>query len=370
MNLDIALKLRDELIRRGFTVAMTRTGDRYIGLQERVDLTDAQKADLFVSIHANDYPNPAVEGSLVLYYDSAYPQADYPASDAMARLTPESKRLAQSVLDGLTASAGTVNRGIVPSAVYVIRRGHIPGILVETAFLSNPGDAARLADDASRKQMAAGIADGIGQFLHTGSGGTGGNVVFPDTLGHWARDAILRLKEKGIAEGVNNRFEPDRPVTRAEFLTLLNRIFPFPTEGDLAGAGPAGKPSLAAAPRDLPASHWAYGTFMKAIAAGYIDGYANGTVRPDASLTRGEAAALFDRMLVPNSSRMKSFSADFQDVPAALWSARPIYYLKQRGLLDGAAPNRFLPEKSMTRAEIAAMLDRYVRAKAAAAPVP
>ncbi len=98
---------------------------------------------------------------MVLYYDDAYPQASYPASAEMRALTSESRELARKVLDSFVATVGGEDRGLVPSAVYVVRSGNIPSVLVETAFLSNSADAALLANDSARLTMAEGIAKGI-----------------------------------------------------------------------------------------------------------------------------------------------------------------------------------------------------------------
>lgn len=84
VNMDISLKLQKELVNRGYQVVLTRTSDKKISLDERVLFKEANKADLFVSIHANSYHNTSAKGSLVLYYDDRYPNIKYPASPAMA----------------------------------------------------------------------------------------------------------------------------------------------------------------------------------------------------------------------------------------------------------------------------------------------
>ncbi|UJF32006.1 N-acetylmuramoyl-L-alanine amidase family protein [Paenibacillus hexagrammi] len=150
VTLDIAQRLRDDLARSGYEVAMTRTDDRYISLADRVAFTNQQNADLFVSVHANSINNSKTNGTMVLYYDKDYPQEDYPASEEMKIMTPYSKDLAQKVLNSLVTAAGTKNLGLVPSAVYVARMGKIPSILVETAFLSSYTDSALLADPSIR----------------------------------------------------------------------------------------------------------------------------------------------------------------------------------------------------------------------------
>jgi N-acetylmuramoyl-L-alanine amidase len=366
VNLDIALKLRDDLKQAGNEVVMTRVDDHFLSLGERVDLTNTQQADLFVSIHANSYSRPATRGTMVLYYDDAYPQEDYPASNRMKALTSFSKSLAQGVLDSLVKQAGTVNQGLTPSAVYVTRMGSIPSILVETAFLSNAQDAAMLANDEFRKQLASGIAQGIATFTPP---------VFVDTVGHWARDIILRMKDKGWVEGVNNRYEPERALTRAEFLTLMDRVFqistlqaPCDTKGPSVTNSVYGCKSIVNdAYKDLPASHWASAVFAKAGKINLLQGYSDGTIRPDQPITRAEVAVLFQRLLnaspiIMNTNALLFSSRIFADVPHDLWFAESVYALASKGVIDGVTADEYMPNRLMTRAEIAAMMDRYAAA--------
>ncbi len=373
VNFDVVNRVKAILEGRGYEVALTRDSDIYLSLAQRVAITNSLAPDLFVSVHANAHTNPSINGSLVLYYDKDYPQADYPPSDAMAALTPESKRLAQLVQDAMVKSAGTVDRGVVPSAVYVARMGSVPSILVETAFLSNAGDAANLADTDFRQKLAAGIAVGIEAYKPLEKPGAFADVP----LSHWANEAILKLKNKGILEGEAGKYYPERALTRAEFVTMLERQFSLSEPAAAGGTSPGsstvtgstyggssgGSQSTAAAAvkfKDLPASHWAYAVMQKAAATGILSGYEDGTIRPDQPLTRGEAAALIDRVIWPGSSQ-KATAAVFKDVPVSLWSAASINRLKDKGIVEGATATAFAPERSMTRAEMAALLSRLIR---------
>jgi N-acetylmuramoyl-L-alanine amidase len=370
VNLDIALKLKQILKGLGYEAILTREDDRYLSLAERVDFANQQNADMFVSIHANSYRVASSKGTMVLYYDDAYPQQDYPASDAMRLLTPYSKQLAQNVLDSFLSTVGTVNQGLVPGSIYVNRMGTIPSILVETAFLSNSQDAAILADDNTRTQMAQGIAQGIAAFKPP---------VFVDTVGHWAREAILRMKDKGLVEGLQNRYQPDRALTRAEFVTLMDRMFHLDklqnactdtgtaatVTGSVYGCNAS---SVIPSFKDLATEHWAYPVLTKALKLNLLQGYADGTIRPNQPITRAEVAALFERLLkasaapaaaTATSTVKPAVTSPFIDVPVNLWSAEAIYTLRSKGIINGITDTEFRPNQSITRAEIAVMMDRY-----------
>lgn len=359
VNLDITLKVRQALLDRGYEVVLTRTNDTYLSLAQRVEFTNQQQADLFVSIHANAHASSNVNGTMVLYYDNAYPQEDYPASNSMTKLTPYSKDLAQHVQDALLSQSGTKDLGLTPSAVYVVRMGTIPSILVETAFLTNKSDAALLASDAMRSKMAIGIANGISAYEPP---------LFTDVLVHWSRSAVLRMKNKGIVEGIENNYEPDRALTRAEFLTLMDRVFSFSklpavcsTNGSVTSSVYGCGTEPAKSYSDLPASHWASSVFAKAGKLNLLQGYADGTIRPNQAITRGEVAYLFNQLLQMTSPTTQStYKAAFDDVPQSLWSASAINTLKEKGIINGISDTSFRPDQTMTRAEIAALLDRYI----------
>jgi N-acetylmuramoyl-L-alanine amidase len=417
VNMDVVLRLKDELARRGYEVLLTREQDINLTLAQRVEITGQLGSDLFVSVHANSHTDSSARGSLVLYYDRDYPQANYPPSDAMAALTPESKRLAQLVQNSMVAKAGTADKGIVPSAVYVARMGSVPSILIETAFLSNSQDAALLADAGFRQKLAIGIADGISVYMPAEKPAG----AFTDvSASHWAASAINKLQTMGIVQGEYGKFFPERALTRAEFIAMLERQFPFPspvtgveagcaagtgnastvtgatygsngtgcadsgaatgdsgtggsaggkadagtqaggiTVGSATGSSTAGSQAGLWKPKDLPASHWAYASINKALESGVLGGYPDGTVRPDQTLTRGEAAALIDRIIWPGSSQTATKTL-FKDVPKNLWSAAAINRLKDKGIIDGETATTFAPERPITRAEMCAILARLI----------
>lgn len=387
VNLDIAYKLEQELIRRGYETVMLRPDDNDISLAERVRQTREYQPDLFISIHANHHPDAFIRGSMVLYYDSQIPQATYPPSDEMVRLSPESRKFAQSVLDAIISRAGTENRGLLPSAAYVIRMGSAPSILVETAFLSNPDDARLLADDAFRRLVAEGIAIGIEDYRPA-------HLLFPDIASHWAKESILRLESDGIVRGIGQSFQPDRPMTRAEYLTMLDRIFRLhdytvgmiesgeQTSADRLDQRVDSPEAVHPQPADLSTDHWAYASLQAGLTAGIILGYPDGNMRPDSPVTRSEAAVMLDRTMAvqPFSAMMGTAETNevaksgetagivdsssirqlFDDVSPASWSAPSVYRLAIQGILLGISPRIFEPDRQMTRAESAVMLDRYL----------
>ena len=165
LALDMAKRLQQILVARGWQVRMTRETDvdvyqpndsAHDELQARVDVANNAGARLFVSIHVNSFINSGPRGTTT-YYSK-----------------PSDVALAKSVQRVLSSSLGTKDDGIVKSHLYVTLHTFMPAVLVETAFLSNPDDFTRLTDDAWRQRVAQGIAEGIDGYTQsnpvTGSG--------------------------------------------------------------------------------------------------------------------------------------------------------------------------------------------------------
>ncbi len=149
----IAKKLVNILESKGIATKMTRDGDYYVGLDERVALANRYDATIFVSIHANSIDGrPDVNGLETYYYGS------------------EGSKLAEivhrNVLSTVTAKGFYLGDRNTRSARFlVLRKSRVPAILVETGYLTNEAEVARLRRDDYRAVEAEGIAKGIMEYL-------------------------------------------------------------------------------------------------------------------------------------------------------------------------------------------------------------
>ena len=155
-NLAIALSLNTILQQAGAKVILTRTDDcspasnysEIEDLQARVDLAEKNNPDLFICIHNDSFSNPDVQGS------STYYSQDNPKQQ-------ESLLLANSIQSAVIDTVQTKNRGIKEAEFYVLRKTTMPAILLETAFISNPYEEARLQNPTFQKNVAGAIFHGI-----------------------------------------------------------------------------------------------------------------------------------------------------------------------------------------------------------------
>ncbi len=188
-TMQMAKKVSAALEAQGFTVILTRANDSYISLQDRPLMANAQKADLFISLHANANANPAIQGLETYYLDTAKSKD---AALAAARengidvggvsdlqfilsdLTGNSKRneshkLASMVQKEILKRAASgkqamVDNGVRSAPFYVLMGAKMPAILVEFGYVTNTDDAASLRSDRFLQLQAAGLADAVSAY--------------------------------------------------------------------------------------------------------------------------------------------------------------------------------------------------------------
>lgn len=148
----------------------------------------------------------------------------------------------------------------------------------------------------------------------------------------------------------NGTFEPDRNMTRAEVTTMFARLLTEKMAADQTYSNTFS---------DVAKSHWAanYIGYMQQF--GIITGYADGSFRPDASVTRAEFAAIASRF-----ERLTEGTKSFSDVPSSHWAAKYINFAATRGWVNGYADGTFKPNNSITRAEVAAVTCRLLERNA------
>lgn len=153
MNLDMMLKLNEYLgENEDIKVYMTRTTDRKLTLNQRVNLANDVEADLFLSIHCNANLSKSINGTEVLYNDK---QNDWNGFN--------SKKFAMICQEELVRAIGLENRGIVARSqdVHIIGESKVPVALVEVAFMSNKNDMNFLKEEDNRTNAAKGLYQAI-----------------------------------------------------------------------------------------------------------------------------------------------------------------------------------------------------------------
>jgi N-acetylmuramoyl-L-alanine amidase len=190
--LEIAMDLGRLIHQRlpGPKVFYTRDNDAFVPLEERTQIANQDKADLFISIHANSSTDPEAHGVSVYYLnfatspeaiavaarENALAQAPiHKLQDLLKQISlnnkiEESQELALDVDHSLfdeirLANVHAENRGVKKAPFVVLIGAHMPSILVEVPFISNPTDERRLKERAYRERIALGIFNGVERYL-------------------------------------------------------------------------------------------------------------------------------------------------------------------------------------------------------------
>lgn len=170
---------------------------------------------------------------------------------------------------------------------------------------------------------------------------------------HWAGDQLQRWAATGYLSGyADGTLKPDLTITRAEFISLVNRNFVV-TGADAAVTDD----TYGSGFTDLPSSHWAYDAMMKAVNAGFIGGYADRTIKPNAVVTRQEAAAILAKATgwAPGSASSLTRFSDYDDI--ASWSRASVAAAISQDAMSGYPDGTFQPTKGLTRAEAIVIID-------------
>lgn len=185
--LRVARKLKEEL---GLDVVLTRSTDVFVELKERTAIANQVGADLFVSIHANASLNRNTSGIETYYLNLAKTEKVAQLAAQENGTTLEKVSLLQAVLFDLMANyklndsahladevqkavyhkvgakySGVKNLGVKQGPFYVLVGATMPSILVETAFVSNEREEARLNDAGYQECTAEGIVEGIREYI-------------------------------------------------------------------------------------------------------------------------------------------------------------------------------------------------------------
>lgn len=200
---DVVLKVAKDLYNRLVVaypdkkILLTRSGDTYPSLEDRVDMANSVKLEnheaiLYLSIHANSAFNKTSSGFEVWYLSPDYRRTVIDGTDGEAseilpilnsmmeeEFTTESVLIAKSIMDELETQIGkqSNNRGLKEESWFVVRNARMPSVLVELGFVSNPAEAALLSDGEYLKKCSGGIYNGLSAFINHFEGSRGFTAI-------------------------------------------------------------------------------------------------------------------------------------------------------------------------------------------------
>lgn len=175
------------------------------------------------------------------------------------------------------------------------------------------------------------------------------NANDSDISGHWGEEVLQKWIDLGMLNGyANNQYQPDGSISRAEFVTLLNKMNNNTQTSDGISLY-----------TDVKTDDWYYAEISKALAAGYISGTSGTTVSPNKLITREEAAAIVVKSKGIALSDESILALTNDGNAASSWAKPYVSAAIEEGYISGNEGNVY-PKNNLTRAEAIALLDKLL----------
>lgn len=171
-----------------------------------------------------------------------------------------------------------------------------------------------------------------------------------DLDGHWAKTYVEYMDREGVINpsATTGKYEPDRDMTRAEFMRYINRAFHFEETAAISFS-------------DVPRNAWYYETIQIAVKYGYINGVGDNMMEPEGKVTREQAAVIIGRLFKADPGSISPSDLPFSDNSSISdWGAGYIKAAVDKGFLSGYEDGTFQPQRVVSRGEVAKVLYYYM----------
>ena len=178
--------------------------------------------------------------------------------------------------------------------------------------------------------------------------GTGAvEPTYGDTAGHWAESSIERWSAYGIIQGSNGLFDPNGQLTCAQLATILAKLLKLPTAKDAGFT-------------DNTADAWYYDAINRCAAAGILNGNGDGTVTPEAPITRERAMVMLARALGIEPIRKPDLTKYTDAAQVSAYAQGYVAALIEAGIVGGVTADELAPQDNINRASTVTILDRAI----------
>ena len=178
--------------------------------------------------------------------------------------------------------------------------------------------------------------------------GTGAvEPTYGDTAGHWAESSIERWSAYGIIQGSNGQFDPNGQLTCAQLATILAKLLKLPAAKDAGFT-------------DNTADAWYYDAINRCAAAGILNGNGDGTVTPEAPITRERAMVMLARALGIEPIRKPDLTKYTDAAQVSAYAQGYVAALIEAGIVGGVTADQLAPQANINRAATVTILDRAI----------
>ena len=171
--------------------------------------------------------------------------------------------------------------------------------------------------------------------------------TYGDIAGHWAEASIERWSGHGIIQGNNGKFNPNGQLTCAHFAAILARLLKLPAAENAGFA-------------DNTPDAWHYDAINRCAAAGILKGNLNGTVTPNAPITRERAMVMLGRALGIEPIENPDLTKYTDAAQVASYAQGMLAALIEAGVVGGVTADQLAPQNNITRAATVTILDRAI----------
>ncbi|SKC63008.1 S-layer homology domain-containing protein [Maledivibacter halophilus] len=172
---------------------------------------------------------------------------------------------------------------------------------------------------------------------------------FNDVENHWAEESIFNMLNKNIMKGTSDSsFSPDKALTRAQGAVILVRALGLEKPNNMGANF-----------KDISSDYWAKEEIDIASYHGIIEGYGDGSFMPEKPVTREEMAVMLDRVVSENYENIFN-EITFDDIDNKRWSYKSVSQMVKAGIIKGFEDNTFRPMENITRGQVAALMDRII----------
>ncbi|EPZ62478.1 hypothetical protein H477_5353 [[Clostridium] sordellii ATCC 9714] len=288
LNLEVAMKVKKKLEAKNIDVKMSRESDEFIKLGERANMANQYGADVFVSIHQNSADAESAHGIETYYHPN---KGMY-------------EPLAKDIQDNAINQTGARNRGVKSSNLAVLRESNMPSSLFESGFVSNLQEYQKLINPSYQDKLATGIVEGIETYLKNNIQLDGQDLPVINT-GVVTTDGLNVRSGVGTSYPVIGTLSNGNKVDIVETIDGWHKIKYRGSYGYVSGKYIQidSKTTF----NDID-GHWAKNAIIDFATKGYINGYGDGTFKPDNSITRAEFVKILNKAFGYTNVGKENFS--------------------------------------------------------------
>jgi len=173
-------------------------------------------------------------------------------------------------------------------------------------------------------------------------------AAYSDVNSSWAKQAIEKWSSKELINGYKDgTFKPNNSISRAEFVAIMTRVFNYQEKSSIQF-------------KDVKPTDWFSDYVSRVKEASIIEGYPDGTFKPQDSITREQAAAIISRAFGFEASDVNACAKFSDAVKISEYAKKPVSAMVERGILQGRPGNIFAPGEKITRAEVIHIINKII----------